>query len=111
MFKKEEDPHGYKQQEYVDLGVLKPRTLVPRNLRQGVFRGGRRPIDLYWRIVNGIDGAQMPAAPMKADDAGPEVKGLTNQDVWDLINYVRNMPNESISKPAIPESQLLKERL
>jgi hypothetical protein len=53
----------------------------------------------------------MPAAPMKADDAGPEVKGLTNQDVWDLINYVRNMPNESISKPAIPESQLLKERL
>jgi mono/diheme cytochrome c family protein len=111
VFKKEEDPHGYKQQEYVDLGVLQPRNLVPRNLRQGVYRGGRRPIDLYWRIVNGIDGAQMPAAPMKADDAGPEVKGLTNQDVWDLINYVRNMPNESISKPTLPESQLVKERL
>jgi mono/diheme cytochrome c family protein len=111
VFKKEEDPHGDKLQELVDMGVLTPRNLIPRNLRQGVYRGGRRPIDLYWRIVNGIDGAQMPAAPMKADDAPPEQKGLTSQDVWDLVNYVRSMPNEAISRPALPESQLLKERL
>ena len=26
-----------------------------------IYRGGRRPIDLYWRIRNGIDGTPMPA--------------------------------------------------
>ena len=105
------DELGKFTREYVALGALQPRNLFPRNLRSGVYRGGRRPIDLYWRIVNGIDGAQMPAAPMKADDAGPEVKGLTNQDVWDLINYVRSMPHESISQPAIPESHIIRERM
>jgi mono/diheme cytochrome c family protein len=105
------DPNQQIQNEYVALGALAPRKLVPRNLRTGVYRGGRRPVDLYWRIVNGIDGAQMPAAPMKPDDAGPDVKGLTNQDVWDLINYVLSMPYESISRPALPESHMVKERL
>src|SRR5262245_22286607 len=28
---------------YVSLGLLSPRTIRPRNLRQGVFRGGLRP--------------------------------------------------------------------
>ena len=105
------DPHGKIKGEYIALGALPPRNLLPRNLRYGVYRGGRRPIDLYWRIVNGIDGAQMPAAPMKPDDAGPEVKGLTNQDVWDLINYVLSLPYETISHPAIPESHMIKEQL
>lgn len=86
--------------EYVGFGALPPRKLVPRNLRANVYRGGRRPIDIYWRIVNGIEGAQMPAAPMKAADAGPEVKGLTPNDVWDLVHYVRDgLPYESISNP------------
>lgn len=97
--------------EYVALGVMPPRNLIPRNLRLGVYRGGHRPIDLYWRITNGIEGAQMPAAPMKAADAGPEVKGLTPSDVWDLINYVRAMPYEALSQPPAQQSPVAKENL
>ncbi len=35
--------------------------LRPANLNRGVYKGGRRPIDIYWRIAKGINGAQMPA--------------------------------------------------
>jgi mono/diheme cytochrome c family protein len=96
---------------YVALGALPPRHLIPRNLRSGVYRGGRRPIDLYWRIVNGIDGAQMPAVPLMAEDDPPGTKKLSQQDVWDLINYVRSLPYESISQPAHDEAQLDKPNL
>ena len=74
--------------EYVAMGALQPRNLIPRNLRFGVYRGGRRPVDMYWRIVNGIEGAQMPAAP--PDKLKPE-------DVWDIVSYVRSLPYESIN--------------
>ena len=69
-------------------GALEVRNIKPRNLRQGVYRGGRRPIDLYWRITNGIDGTPMPA-----------LKLLPPEDVWHLIDYVRSLPYESISRP------------
>lgn len=109
---KELEPTNHEALEaYMDLGAMEPRNIIPRNLRQGVYRGGRRPIDLYWRIRNGIDGTPMPGATMKPDDAGPEVKGLTNNDIWCLIDYVRSLPYESISKPAMPETQLPRERL
>ena len=32
-----------RMEEFRELGVLKPRKSIPRNLRQGVFRGGHRP--------------------------------------------------------------------
>jgi mono/diheme cytochrome c family protein len=84
--------------EYVSLGLLPPRNIKPRNLRQGVFRGGLRPIDIYWRVKNGIEGTPMPAATMKpASD--PHAKGLTPDDIWDLVNYVESLPYESISDP------------
>lgn len=86
--------------KYVAAGAMPPRKLIPRNLRANVYRGGRRPIDIFWRIINGIEGAQMPAAPIKAADAGPEVKGLTHDDVWDIVHYVRDgLPYETISNP------------
>jgi mono/diheme cytochrome c family protein len=57
-------------------------TLVrAANLTAGVYRGGRRPIDLYWRIKNGILGAQMP----KVDFPNPE-------QYWDLVNFVQALP-------------------
>ncbi len=31
----------------------------PRDLTQGVFRGGRRPVDIYYRIHSGITGSGM----------------------------------------------------
>ncbi|MFM8578719.1 MAG: c-type cytochrome [Planctomycetaceae bacterium] len=62
--------------------ALEPRTIPPRNLRQGVYRGGRRPLDLYYRIHAGINGAPMPAA-----------KGtVAPEDIWHIVNYVRSLP-------------------
>lgn len=94
--------------DYVAAGALPPRNLIPRNLRLGLYRGGRRPVDLYWRLVNGIDGAQMPAVPLLAEGDPPGTKKLSQQDVWDLISYVRSMPYEPISRPATVETELLK---
>ena len=43
------------------LGALPERHITPRNLRLGVYRGGRRPLDFYYRIHEGINAAPMPA--------------------------------------------------
>jgi len=72
-------------------------------LRLNVFRGGRRPIDLYWRIHNGIAGTPMPAAPMRAADADETDTRLTSNDIWDLIAYVRSLPFDDLSAPAVPQ--------
>lgn len=95
--------------KYSALGALPPRNIKPRNLRRGVFRGGRRPIDIYWRIRNGIDGTPMPAALMKPPGAPPETKGLTEQDLWSLVAYVRTLHYEPLSEP--PEHLVENERL
>jgi mono/diheme cytochrome c family protein len=109
---KELEPANHEALEaYLDAGAMPPRNIIPRNLRLGVYRGGRRPVDLFWRIRNGIDGTPMPGATMKADDAGPEVKGLNNNDIWCLIEYVRSLPYEPISKPGLPEQSVQRERL
>ena len=75
---------------YLALGGLKPRNILPRNLRKGVYRGGRRPVDLYWRIHNGIDGSGMPESNKAA---------LKEDDLWDLANYVLELPYEDASRP------------
>ncbi|MEI7780800.1 MAG: c-type cytochrome [Planctomycetota bacterium] len=68
----------------LDGDALVPRTIPPRNLRQGIYRGGRRPLDLYYRIHAGINGAPMPAA-----------KGtVPPEDIWHIVNYVRSLPYE-----------------
>jgi mono/diheme cytochrome c family protein len=62
-------------------------TLVrPSNLTTGVYRGGRRPIDLYWRIRGGIDPSGMPRAELKID------KDKKTDEYWDLVNFVRALP-------------------
>jgi mono/diheme cytochrome c family protein len=71
----------------LELGALKPRPILPRNLRRGLFRGGGDPETLYRRIVYGIEGTPMPAAPMKPDNP----QGLTEQDVWDIVNYLLSL--------------------
>ena len=68
----------------IDGDALKPRTIPPRNLRVGIYRGGRRPLDLYYRIHAGINGAPMPAA-----------KGtVPPEDIWHIVNYIRSLPYE-----------------
>lgn len=98
--------------EFEAAGMLPPRNIIPRNLRLGVYRGGRRPLDLYWRIKNGIEGVPMPAATMKIGD-DPNSKGLVPADIWDIVNYVQSLPYEPINNPldAAREVELVRERL
>jgi mono/diheme cytochrome c family protein len=57
--------------------------LRPANLNRGVYKGGRRPLDIFWRIAKGINGAQMPAHyPSPLNEA----------KVWDLVNFVLALP-------------------
>lgn len=77
---------------YQELGGLPPRNIIPRNLRTGIYRGGRRPIDIFWRVHNGIDGTPMPAANKAA---------LSNDDIWDIVNYVLALPYEPASRPGL----------
>lgn len=76
--------------EFTRLGMLEPRNIRPRNLRQGVFRGGRRPVDIFWRVRNGIEGTPMPGFK-------PEI--LSDNDIWNIVNYVQSLPYEPISDP------------
>ncbi|MFN4260536.1 MAG: c-type cytochrome [Gemmataceae bacterium] len=60
-------------------------TLVrPANLTKDVYRGGRRPIDLYWRIYAGILPGGMPGFPNLA--AGER------DQIWDIVNFLEAMP-------------------
>lgn len=86
--------------EWVELGMLPPRNIRPRNLRQGVYRGGMRPVDLFWRIRNGIEGTPMPGN-----------KSLTDAQVWDLVNYVQSLPYEPMSDPRLAEPEYRRERM
>jgi mono/diheme cytochrome c family protein len=58
----------------------------PADLTTGIYRGGRRPIDIYWRIHSGIAGTGMPAYPAGADPAA------INQEIWDVVNFVLALP-------------------
>ena len=54
----------------------------PADLTSGRYRGGRRPIDLYYRIHSGINGVTMPASK----------DNLAANDIWDLVNFLRILP-------------------
>ena len=59
--------------------------LRPANINNGpstVYKGGRRPLDIYWRIAKGINGAKMPA----------HYPQLKPEEIWDLVNFVLAMP-------------------
>ena len=87
--------------EYVSRGLLTPRTIRPRNLRIGAYRGGIRPIDLYWRMINGIEGTPMPALAtnVRKPEDPPEAKKLNPEEIWDIVNYVQSLPYEPINSP------------
>jgi mono/diheme cytochrome c family protein len=75
---------------------LPPRNAMPRNLRQGIYRGGRAPYDIYRRIYAGINGAPMPAVGPSA----PGAQGtLTSDEIWNLVDYVLSLPYQPISQP------------
>jgi mono/diheme cytochrome c family protein len=55
-------------------GALPKRNIIPRNLRTGVYRGGRRPLDIYYRIHEGIKGVPMPATELLTTRDKEEIK-------------------------------------
>lgn len=65
----------------------------PRNLTYGIYRGGRRPVDLFGRIHAGIKGSRMPS-----------FKNQPHEDIWHIVNYVLSIPFEvepgAAAKPA-----------
>lgn len=57
--------------------------IQPRNLTKGLYRGGRRPVDLYRRLYGGIGPSKMP----NFATTDPEL-------LWDTVNYVLHIPFE-----------------
>ena len=57
----------------------------PRNLMTGVFKGGARAQDVYARIVGGIHGTPMPAAP-----------ALHGDDAWHVVHWVRSLSSDRL---------------
>lgn len=60
-------------------GALPIRKVSPRNFSEGVYRGGRKPEQLYQRIALGIEGTPMPSAAVEP------------QEIWDIVNFVRSL--------------------
>lgn len=68
---------------FLAAGAKPPRYISPRNLQLAIFRGGGQLDDIFRRIDNGIAGTPMPSAPTLSDD-----------EVWALVAYVKNMKQE-----------------
>jgi mono/diheme cytochrome c family protein len=68
-----------------------------RNIYEGIYRGGRRPLDLYYRIHGGINGAGMTAYKDINATIDPKEVGLTAEQkeqmkvdyLWDLVNFLK----------------------
>jgi mono/diheme cytochrome c family protein len=58
----------------------------PNNFTLGVFRGGRRPADLFHRVHSGINGTPMT----KFSDA------ISTNSIWDMVEFV-----QALSYPAM----------
>jgi mono/diheme cytochrome c family protein len=83
------DVKGRRLPAYVDAWG---EPIAPRNLRDGMFRGGSRPIDVYRRIYAGIPGGPMPAMGETKNARGELF--LSADDIWCLVHYVRHLANE-----------------
>lgn len=64
-----------------------------RNLRTGIFKGGREGKQLYMRFATGLPGTPMPS------------QNLTSEQVWRVVHYV-----QSLSDPAAQEQATLRAR-
>ena len=76
--------------ELAELYRLPLQEMKPRNFREGVFQGGSRPKDLFWRIHVGIKGTPMPGI-----GAAPGVHGVfTDEQIRDMVNYIQSLSRE-----------------
>jgi mono/diheme cytochrome c family protein len=67
------------------------RPIRPRNLTQGVLRGGRRPIDIFRRIKAGINGTPMPALEGVVSD----------EDIWSIVHFVGTLTEGGLFYPEL----------
>lgn len=68
-------------------------TMVrPSDLTAGIYRGGRRPVDLYWRIHNGIAGSGMVRSPQFTLAEDKNAKAENRHRLWDLVNFLQVLP-------------------
>jgi mono/diheme cytochrome c family protein len=63
-----------------------------RELTRAYYRGGRRPVDLYYRIHSGINGSGM------LRQGGQ----LAPNEIWDVVNFVRALPYPAMRKHLVP---------
>ena len=64
-------------------------TLVrPNNFTAGVFRGGRRPADIYHRVHSGISGSNMT----------PFGDTLSSNSIWDMVEFVQVLSYPAMRK-------------
>lgn len=73
---------------FIAAGAFKPKSMSPRHLGMGSYRGGGAPEDIYRRIAAGIDGTSMPAVNL-LEAPGPT--GLTSDQVWLLVRYLNHL--------------------
>jgi mono/diheme cytochrome c family protein len=52
-----------------------------------MFRGGSRPVDIYYRVDAGIPGTPMPAAGPSGGTQGV----LTPEEIWHVVHYIRSL--------------------
>jgi hypothetical protein len=66
-------------------------TIVrPIDLTSGVYRGGRRPVDLYFRIHSGIDKGMPGFNSSLIEIAKDGTK--SDRKIWDLVNFLQVLP-------------------
>lgn len=64
----------------------------PADLTRGIYRGGRRPIDLYRRVYAGIKGTIMPGFGST----------LKSEEIWDLVDFILSLPYGEAAPAAGP---------
>jgi mono/diheme cytochrome c family protein len=94
--------------ELLPLGALPERHIIPRNLRLGVYHGGRRPLDIYYRVHEGIKGAPMPA---NTDSLLTAAEKQTLQKLTaDASAKAKKVPELQIGEDDTDEQQEIKRR-
>jgi mono/diheme cytochrome c family protein len=82
QFEKMKDVSPERNYDHPGLHDAWGNLVSPRDLTRGIYRGGRRPIDIYRRIYSGINGTPMPG----------NKDALTEAEKWDVVNYVLSIP-------------------